>query len=284
MLSGTHFIFPKDPPGFGVLVHLDEVHTLNTERIYVAAIAMVHDWAFQGWNRFFPSRSVRFTKTSDGLTIAWRSVAYVRERNQLQTKHLILGMLHLIDQMTKHQAFCVSTSSVLLYRQPVGHIELLPSESFSRTNTSHETLAMHNISLHAAQAPNPGFERKIVDPADSDFAILYERKGDMMSFVDFMSTVLYAMATAAQASSTDPCRDIAGFNQKRSVVYRIHGKRTTDWSHPLTYQFVRRGLRLLSRAIYDEGDSGEVWFQFLFQGDVLGSGNIVLSDFARSTA
>ena len=284
MLSGTHFIFPKDPPGFGVIVHLDEIHTLNTEKIYLAAIAVVHDWAFEGWNRFFPSRSARFTKTSYGLTIAWRSIAYVRERDQLQTKHLILGMLHLIDQMTKHQAFCVSTSSVLLYRQPVGHIELLPSESFSRDNASDETLAMRNTSLHVAQARNLGFERKIVDPADSDFAILYERKGDMMSFVDFMSTILYAMATAAQASSSGHCRDLAGFNQKRSVVYRISGRRITDWTHPLTYELVRRGLRLLSKAIYDERNSGEVWFQFLFQGDVLGSGNIDLSDFTRSIA
>lgn len=283
-LSATHIIFPKDPPGYGVLVDLDIVHALNTERIYVAAIAMVHDWAFEGWNHVVSSRSTRSTKTSYGLTIAWRSLAYARERDQLQIKHLVLGMLHLIDQMTKEDAFCVSTSSVLLYKQPVGHIELYPSETLAGSNASDDTLATRNTALRVAPAQGLNFQRKVVDPADSDFTILYERRGDAMSFVDFLSTILYAMATAAQASNTEHCTDLAGFNQKRTVVYRINGRRATDWGLPLTYESVRRGLQLLSAAIYDEAASGEVWFQFLYRGDVLGRGNIELSDFAESTA
>ena len=186
--------------------------------------------------------------------------------------------------MTKDNTFCVSTSSVLLHKQPAGHIEVLPSETLPRSGNSNDTAAMHSNSQLIAQAQSPNFQRKIVDPADSDFAILYERRGDVMYFVDFLSAILYAMATAAQASNTEYCRDLAGFNKKRSVVYRINGKRTTDWSHPLTYELVRRGLRLLSAAMYDEAASGEVWFQFLYQGDVLGSGKIDLSDFAGSTA
>ena len=283
-LSTTHFIFPDDPPGFGVIVSLDIVHILNTERIYVAAIAIIHDWAFEGWNRFVPSRSTRSTKTFYGVMIAWRSIAYARQRDQLQIKHLILGMLHLIDQMTKERTFCVSTSSVLLYKQPIGHIGLLPPETLYRSSASNKTSAIHHTSVHIAQAQSLHFQRKIVDPTESDFAILYERKGDDMSFVDFLSTVLYAIATAAQASNTEHCIDLAGFNKKRSVVYRINGRRTTEWGHPLTYELVRRGLRLLSAAIYDEAASGEVWFQFLYQENIVGSGSIDLSDFARSAA
>ena len=246
---------------------------------------MVHDWALEGWNHLVSGRPVRrFTKTSYGITIAWRSIAYPREREQLQIRHLVLGMLHLIDQMTKENTFCVSTSSVLLYKQPAGHIELLPSETLLRSGAPNDTAAMHNTSQRIAQARSPNFQRKIVDPADSDFAILYERKGDVMSFVDFLSAVLYAVATAAQASNTEYCRDLAGFNEKRSVVYRINGRRTTDWSHHLTYELVRRGLQLLSTAMYDEAASGEVRFQFLYQGDVLGAGNIDLSDFDGSKA
>ena len=170
-----------------------------------------------------------------------------------------------------------------MYRQPAGHIELYPSETLAESNASDETLATRNTSFYVAPARSLIFHRKIVDPADSDFAIVYERRGDAMSFVDFLGTILYAMATAAQASNTEQCRDLAGFNQKRSVVYRINGRRTTDRSLPLTYESVRRGLQLLSTAVYAEAAPGEIWFQFLHHEDVLGIGNIDLSDFARST-
>ncbi|KAL8789555.1 MAG: hypothetical protein Q9195_006782 [Heterodermia aff. obscurata] len=281
----SHFIFPKDPPGYGVLVYLDVAHILGTERIYVVAIAVIHAWAFEGWNHVVPSRSTRFTKASCGIEIAWRSIAYARQRDQLRMQHLILGLLHLIDQMTKRHAFCASTSSILMHKQPLGHIELLPSQTLSGSNASAPRLPIHNTSLKVfAQAQNPTAQRQIVDPADPDFAIRYGRRGDGLSLVDFLSTVLYAMATAAQASNTERCGDLAGFNPKRSAVYRISGRRTTDWSHPLTYELVRRGLGLLSVAIYEEAASGEVWFQFLYRGDVVGSGNIDLSDFAGSTA
>ncbi|CAF9940337.1 MAG: hypothetical protein HETSPECPRED_002385 [Heterodermia speciosa] len=278
-------VFPRDPPGFGVHVYLHIVRPLNTEKVYLAAIAVIHDWAFEGWNAFIPSRSTRFTKTTYGITISWRSIAYARERDQLQMKHLILGMLHLIERMTEQHIFCVSTSSVQLYMQGVGHIELLPSETLARNNVSDEGLAaLHNTSLRAPRAQNLTSKRKIVDPTDSDFAILYERNGEVISFVDFLSAVLYAMATAAQASNDQHCRDLAGFNIKRNVVYRINGGRTTELGPPLTYGSVRRGLQLLSAALYDEDIAGEVRFQFLYQGDVLGVGNIALSDFASSTA
>ena len=284
LLSAT--VFPRDPPGFGVHVYLHIVRPLNTEKVYLAAIAVIHDWAFEGWNAFIPSRSTRFTKTTYGITISWRSIAYARERDQLQMKHLILGMLHLIERMTEQHIFCVSTSSVQLYMQGVGHIELLPSETLARNNISDENLAaLHSTSLRAPRAQNLTSKKTIVDPADSDFAILYERNGEVISFVDFLSAVLYAMTTAAQASNDQQCRDLAGFNMKRNVVYRINGsRRNTDESPPLTYGSVRRGLQLLSAAVYDEAIAGEVRFQFLYQGEVLGVGNIELSDFATGTA
>lgn len=285
--SRTHLIFPKDPPGFAVLVDLDTTQLLSIEKIYLIAIAVVHDWAFVGWDHFISSHSARATKAFRGLTVAWRSIAYPTQRYQLQIKHLILGMLHLIDQMTKAKYFCVSTYSVLLHRQGIGHIELLATGAVASHNRSSSD---ENLSLKSVFLPTPtGLRsliapRRIVDPEDSDFVIFYERKSEPMSHPDFLSTILYAIATAAQGSNNEYCQDLGGFNEKRNVVYRIHGKRPTDSGYLLTDGMVMRGLRLLSTGVYDSGASAEVRFRFEYRGDVLGGGAIELSDFAGNTA
>ena len=101
---------------------------------------------------------------------------------------------------------------------------------------------------------------------------------------DFLSAVLYAVATAAQASNDEYCRDLGGFNEKRTVVYRIRGKRSRDSRYQLEYEDVRKGLVLLSAAVHQDGALGETNFEFQYRGEDLGSGRIELSDFTDSTA
>ena len=197
----------------------------------------------------------------------------------MQTKYLILGMLHLIDQMTKRKIFCVSTASVVMHETPIGHIEVFTTGARSQGLPSMQDASVKNTTLRDARSRILTSPRKITDPGDSDYAIMYERKAVPMSPVNFLSTVLYAMATAAQGGNEEHCGDLAGFNEKRSTVFRVHGIRPTMSRNRLTYEKVRRGLRLLTAAMYDEGAIGEVHFQILYQEELLGGGSIELSDY-----
>lgn len=195
--------------------------------------------------------------------------------------YLILGMLDLINEMTRHE-FCVSTALITMYRQPTGLIRFLAAGR-NDFGTPEEEPVTENATLHTVQSQNLTAPRRIVDPQDPDSAILYERKGKVMSSVDFLSTVLYAVATAAQDDNGEYCEDLAGFNEQRSVVYRIRGLEHTVSGYLLTYGIVRTGLKLLSKAVYRERTSGEMHISFEYRGDVLGHGHIDLSDFAHGT-
>lgn len=193
-------------------------------------------------------------------------------------------MLHLIDQMTKVKHFCVSSSTALSYRNPVGHVELFASRVVSQNNSLDNVPASKNISLSATRLQDVSVSGRIVDPGDHDFIIFYHSRGDSLSATDFLSAVLYAVATAAQASNDQYCRDLGGLNEKRTVVYRIHGRRSTDMRYELNYEDVRRGLMLLSAAVYQAGALGEMDFRFQYAGEDLGGGRIDRSDFTDSTA
>lgn len=127
---------------------------------------------------------------------------------------------------------------------------------------------------------------KVVDPYDPNFAISYELFRDPMSCVDMLSGVLYAIATAAQGDNK-PCQDLAGFNEQRTAVYMIYGRRKTESGNMLNYENVRRGLVLLAARMYGDPEGfvcGEVEFSFEFKEEVLGGGRIVLNDFPGAVA
>ncbi|KAL8827152.1 MAG: hypothetical protein Q9170_007130 [Blastenia crenularia] len=269
-LNGSHLIQPNDPPGFTVLVNLDDTpRLLTTEKVYLAAIAVVADWASEGWDYAFPARGPRASKASYGVEVSYKSIAYPQKRYQLQVKYLVLGMLHLINQMTKVEKFCRGTAYVVMREEPMGYVELRVSGDPPRTNDVLE----ENLTATG----------RIIDPTDSAFTIKYDVNGEPMSCVDLLSTTLYAVATAAQGGSDEYCQDLAGFNEKRSVVFQILGIRPTVSMQLLGYGLARRGLNLLARKLYHENACGEVKFSFYYHGDVLGGGSIRLSDFAGTT-
>lgn len=193
--------------------------------------------------------------------------------------------------MTKVGEFCEAYASVTMYKVPVGHIEILVPQkkvrgSLGTTNDKGKEVenfvAMKSKNATSGEYPAQiilGTPKKIIDPQDHNFAIIYTRKGDPISPAKFLTTVLYAMATAAQADNDQYCRDFAGFNDKQSMMYRIRGIRTRESRYGFTYEDVRKGLNLLASAVYDEGIVGEVFFEFRYQRELLGSGSIRKSDF-----
>lgn len=285
LLSTTRLISPRDPPGFSIIIDLDTTRTFRPGKVYLAALTIVQDWAYEGWNHFISSGSPRSSLESYGIVLSFRSIATRSQRYQLQMKYLIIGMLHLIDQMTKVDKFCVSTASVLAFREPVGFIRLGKPRTVDQTNASSmDVVVTKDDTANDTQSQNLTATTRIVDPKDADFAIEYEVKGDAMSCIDLLSAALWAMATAAQAGNDEYCQDLGGFNEKQNVVYRIHGKRPTVSGYILTYRDVRRGLFLLPQRLYGERACGEVQFDFEYRGDILGSGSIDLSDFSASTS
>ncbi|KAL9596230.1 MAG: hypothetical protein Q9219_005941 [cf. Caloplaca sp. 3 TL-2023] len=215
--------------------------------------------------------------------VSSKSIALPQERIQLQTSHRILGVLHIIHEMTRVNEFFGSTSLVMMHMQPLGSIIIhaaRPERPFH--DLDHTTLT--DSLVNNTQQQNLTARRTIIDPDYDDFTITYEVTGDPMTCIDVLSTILYAVATAAQGASNQFCRDLGGYNEKRSAVYQIHGIRHTQSMHLLGYGMVRSGLSLLGPKLYDTNACGEVEFSFLYQGDVLGGGLIRLSDFAADVA
>ena len=114
----------------------------------------------------------------------------------------------------------------------------------------------------------------IVDLDDRDFAIVYDLVGDPMSGVDLFSPALYGLATASRAPGIDTCQDLAGFNEKRSVQWIIHGFQPAGLGYLLSYGMIGTGLRLLATGLYNSHDYREVSFRFVYNEDSIGSGNI----------
>lgn len=184
--------------------------------------------------------------------------------------------------MRKVGKYCVSTASMLAFRGPVGFIRLdIPRRGIDPNNIKLDNETVTTVGDNDTSKKNANeltTRTRIVDPKDPHFAITYELKGESMTWVDFLSGVLYALASAAQGDD-ETCESMAGFNAQRTAVYMINGIRPTKSMYILTYENVRRGLLLLATRMYSAGVCGEVEFSFEFLGDVLGGGRVVLNDF-----
>ncbi|KAL8896078.1 MAG: hypothetical protein Q9207_007885, partial [Kuettlingeria erythrocarpa] len=280
--GGSHLIYPEDPPGFAVLVDLDPTIPILAERIYLIALTAVADWAHQGWNHIWSSRHPKFSLEKYGVVLSFRPLTMPNQQHQLKTSQMILGLLHLIDQMEKRvEGFCASTVSTVMEREPTAFIRLaLPEKAAAEGGSwfgSGNTTSKVDTTTEMREAGTLANTNRIIDPEDSNFAIAYKTKGEKIPCVDLLSAALYAMATAAQGKNDEFCEDLAGFNGQSTVVYRVHGKRPTQSMHLLAYEQVRRGLVLLVPTLYGEGKCEEVQFTFEFGGDVLGGGSFELS-------
>ncbi|KAI4259578.1 MAG: hypothetical protein L6R42_004506 [Xanthoria sp. 1 TBL-2021] len=270
-----------DPPGFSILIDLSTTRCFPPEKVLLAAITVIYDWAFQGYTHILKSGTVRYTLQTYDIALSFRSLALAPPHRQLEIRYLIFGLLHLIDKMRKVGKYCVSTASMLAFREPVGFIRL----DIPRHGAGQNTIKLDNGTVTTVVDNDTGnktvqltVRTRIVDPKDPHFAISYELKGESMTWVDFLSGVLYALASAAQGDD-EVCESMAGFNAQRTAVYMINGIRPTKSMYVLTYENVRRGLLLLATRLYGAGVCGEVEFSFEFLGDVLGGGRVVLNDF-----
>ncbi|KAI4181587.1 MAG: hypothetical protein L6R41_006532 [Letrouitia leprolyta] len=113
------------------------------------------------------------------------------DTNQLKTRHLILGLLQFLNQMEKTIEGGGASSSSAAYKK-------------------------NETELTAA--------RRIPDPLDPDLVIIYTiTPSTVLTYQQLFSTILYAIATAAQGPSEEFCKDLAGFSERRDTVFQIQG-------------------------------------------------------------
>lgn len=195
-------------------------------------------------------------------------------------------MLHLIDEMRKQGRYCEGTVGTLMERVPTGFIEMAhrPGRRVVGGDPVNNDTVPATIpgNVPSSKPQSLSARQRIVDPKDKNFVIKYERHGDAMSCVDFLSTALFAMATAAQGRNDEFCEDLAGFNEQRTGMYQLHG---LDEARPrLTYENVRRAMLLLPARLFRDQACGEVNYSFEYGGSVIGGGFIRLNDYGRSEA
>ncbi|KAL8994987.1 MAG: hypothetical protein Q9169_005186 [Polycauliona sp. 2 TL-2023] len=277
---------PRDPPGFGIIIDLSPTHSFPPEKVHLAAITVLYDWASRGYTHKIPYGPTRYSMQTYDIVVNFRSLALgpAPSHRQLETRYLIFGFLHLIDKMRKVDRYCVGVASVLAFREPVGLLRLdvpgrsrgdsVPQLDGTLNDGDDGGNDVKNSTALSAR-------RRIVDPKDPHFAITYEITGESMTWVDFLSGILFAIATAAQYDD-EVCEGthcIAGINAQRTAVYIINGIRSTRSIYILSFENVRRGLVLLATRMYSAGVCGEVEVGFEMDGDVYGGGRIMLNDY-----
>ncbi|KAL8787198.1 MAG: hypothetical protein Q9195_007889 [Heterodermia aff. obscurata] len=284
----THYIKPKDPPGFTLTIDIaDSGPFFIPERVYLVSITTVYTLALDGWEHVIPSGSPLLFVEQYGVQFASGSMVPSELERQLQVKYLVLAMLHLMAQMGKVRMWRRAVAAGLLFNKPVGFVKLGVAPAAAGTARDEEIKkkkkkrgkaidpSSHGGADTPLRTPLGTSKKRLLDPKDRDFVIEYEVKEQRFSCVDLLSTALYAIATAAQGAEDDYCRDLGGWNEERSAVYRIHGLSPDT----LTYGLVRRGLSLLPARLYDERNCGrEVAWRFLYRDGCIGYGSISASD------
>ena len=235
------------------------------------------------WDDVIPSEFEAFSKGYNGLKVAYGSLAEPDSRHQLQNKHLVLGFLQLMDKLAERSVFCTARATLYLHNQLIGQLAMgrpLPTASVGVDGV--------NLALGGGGAPvgnrtvarSLGDEKEIVDPEDSDFVIQYEVYGEAIPCQTLFSAALNGLAKSAAYYNDEPCEDYAGVSTKEELTYVVNSRRGMA-SYLLTFHFIKIMFKLLPAHLYDEGTCGEVKFSFVFRGERLGGGSIVLSDFQK---
>lgn len=232
--------------------------------------------ASSGWETVVPSGYEGHTVEVNGLRAAFGSLAQSGDEYQLRNKHLVLGLLEVVNTLASRKSFCNTRAALSMYNKPVGQLAI--GRPIRPTLTR---LKNANVSLNIINANTPSrsltVEREIVDPEDSDFVISYEMLEDPIPCQDLLNVALNALANSAAADGGDPCNDFGSFSSAGDVTCMISRNPPMTSTFVLTYSLVRTVLRLLPAKLYSEDICGEVKFDLIYRGEVLGGGTFYLS-------
>ena len=268
-------------PGFKIALSYNSAFRIPPEDAYLSALGFMYDLAFAGWEGTIPSGFEAFTKEVNEVKVAFGSVAQSGDQYQLQNKHVALGLLRMLNWLADREHFCFTRVSLSVYRHKIGQMAI--------GRRAPQTLAGLNV-LNVTQTarrsvPNPvegkslTAEGEIVDPEDAYFVISYEMVGESIPCQDLFNAALNAMAWSAVLGNDEECTNFAGVSPSGELTYQINSSPRGTKRLLLTYILVRTALKLLPARLYENGICGEVNFHFIYGGEKLGGGSILISDF-----
>ena len=235
---------------------------MKPEDAYLCAIGYMYDLASAGWEEIIPKGDDRTSEEVNSIRIALASVAKHRDRNQLQNKHVILGILRMLNNMAKWNQFCLTTADMRLYAKVIGQMAIGSRDSgeLAGGDDANFTLDEKTSTRKITESQSLTEDGRIVDPEDPKFVISYTLRGEPISCQALFDAALNGMAHSAEMDDHDRCVNFAGFSSSAKVVYMINSGPPETTREVLGYIQVRTTLKLLPEKLYEEGRCGEVDF------------------------
>ena len=263
-------------PGFNTALKYDTKVAIIPEDTYLCAIQFMYDLASSGWEKAIPNGQEAYSKEVNGLIVAFASSARPGDEYQLQNKHLILGLLEMMNTLANRMSFCNTRAVLYIYQKPIGQLGI-GGEYHPKLIRRNDTKVTPNDIDSNTVTRSLSIEKQIVDPEDSDFVISYEMSGDPIPCQALLNAAVNVLANSAPARNDDRCTNSGGFSSGGKVACLIFGNPPRTTLFVLTYGLVRTTLRLLPAKLYSHGICGEVKFDFIYRGEELGGGSFFLS-------
>ena len=241
----------------------------------------MYDLASKGWDILIRSGYETYTKEVGGIKIAIASLAAPGDPYQLQNKHLVLGLLKVMNSLASRKAFCNSRAALYVYYSLIGELAIghptRPTLMGVNNGTEVKLTDLDSIPNVVTKSTRLTIPGEIVDPEDSDFVISYEMLEDDISCQALLNAALNAMANTAPIENQYPCTNFNGRSSTGEVTYSIGRNPPGTTRLLLTYDLVKRALKLLPATLYVGNSCGEVKFDLFYGGEELGGGSFFLT-------
>lgn len=137
----------------------------------------MYELSWGGWEVVVPSGDEALSKEVEGMVVAFGSLAQPGDKYQLQNKHLILGLLKMINTLASRTSFCTAKAKLYMYRKLVGQLAIgrkLPP-ALAGINSTDISLSVVDLIANITVNRSLNVRKEIVDP--DDFVISYEMSG-----------------------------------------------------------------------------------------------------------
>lgn len=263
------------------MINYNPNQAVDPEDTYLCAIQFMYDLALGPWEGTIPSGFEAYSEGVNGLKVAFGSLSQPDDEQQLQNKHLVLGLLAVMNKIASRNIFCNTRATLYIYYKAIGRLAIgrpiLPDPNWQKTSGTNVTLTDIDPVAKVIANRSLTFPKEIVDPDDSDFVISYEMLDDPIPCQALLNAALSGLANSAVMSNDDRCTNFAGLSSSGEVTYMIGSNPPGTATFILTYSLVKRTLKLLPARMYRDGTCGEVKFDFIYRGEELGGGSIFLS-------
>lgn len=266
-------------PGFSAILSFARNHDIKPEDAYLCALLFMYDLALD-WDAVIESGLDVYTKDVNGIKIAIGSLAAPGDQYQLQNKHLVLGLLQLMNSLESRKRFCNSKAALYVYFKLIGQFAIghptRPTLS-GGNGTNAKLIDVDSVFNVVTESRNLTVAGTIVDPEDSDFVISYQMLEDPISCQALFNAALNAMANTAPIEDEYPCTNFNGLGSSGEVTYSIGRSPPGSTRLLLTYGLVKTALKLVPARLYISDSCGEVKFDFVYAGEDLGGGSFFLT-------